>query len=540
MENTLVNNNIESAYRKKIRENCIFEENYVKVPIYNKHGDIVEYTLVDLDDFEKVMKVLLHFKINTDEYKSISATLSDKKKIQLSHYIYKKPKVGYIIDHKNNNGLDNRKINLHEITNSQNSQNKKKTTKNTSSNYIGVSRDTINNKWVSRCSGKALGRFDNELDAAIMYDKYSFVKFGKHASNNNVVKYDEISNLTLEDIKPSRKKRDLPDNIYTENNLFYAEIVYKKKRYKSKFVKKIDDAINFLDTIMIEVNKIKEIEEKEHLNKIITRDINGNAIINIYKNKEFVAGVIVDDDKWYELSKYSWFLHNGYVGAYINKKRISMHRYLMNAEKGIFIDHYNNNSLDNRVKNLRIATAAQNSYNKSQSNHTLHKYKGLSYDKKCKTYKSTIRKDGKEYYLGNYKTEVEAAIAYNLKAIVLFEDFARLNIIDISDELQQEYKNSILEKWKKQNEIVNTKGTFLKSSGRYQSKITINRITYSLGTYKTLTEAAIAYNVGLIIILGEEIAKPKINTIDIDLYNKYKDEIYTKIKPVIENKQIKN
>jgi hypothetical protein len=448
--NVILDDTNDSVYRKKVKENCIFEDDYIKVPIFNKDGDIRDYTLIDKNDYDKVMKGSLLIKENKGNYKTICITI-DRKKQNLSHYLIGSPKIGYIIDHNNNNSLDNRKDNLLERPSNENSQNKKKTTKKTSSIYIGVSFCNKRKKWLAYCAKKNLGYFDKEEDAAKIYDKYALIKFGQNASTNNLVKYEDIKDLTIDDIKPT-KKRDLPDNIfYTKNNSIYACIIYKKKIYKSDSTESIEDAIKYLDKFKIQINQVKENEEQEHLSKEITRNSDGNAIIYIYNiKKEIVAETIVDDDKWHQLSKYNWNLtKDNYIQGNTNKKTQSMHRYLTNPEKGIIIDHINNNSLDNRMINLRPATPKQNSYNASKKKNASSIYKGVTYSKKHKNYKSTIYKDSKEYYLGTYTNEIVAGLAYNIKATELFGEFANLNKIDISDELLIEYKNEILEKWNK-------------------------------------------------------------------------------------------
>ena len=41
--------------------------------------------------------------------------------------------------------------------------------------------------------------------------------------------------------------------------------------------------------------------------------------------------------------------------------------------------------------------------------------------------RSEIKKEGTTYFLGNFKDEKDAAIAYNKKALELYGDFANLN-----------------------------------------------------------------------------------------------------------------
>lgn len=105
------------------------------------------------------------------------------------HHIILPPKDGYEIDHKNGNGLDNRRKNLRFVTRSQNHANIGKTL-GRSSKFKGVYKDKRINKWVSRIKVNQkniyLGSFKNEKDAARVYNKYA-VKFFGDFSKLNVI-----------------------------------------------------------------------------------------------------------------------------------------------------------------------------------------------------------------------------------------------------------------------------------------------------------------------------------------------------------------
>ena len=80
---------------------------------------------------------------------------------------------GLLVDHRNSDGLDNRRQNLRLATKSQNTCNSRKRT-NTSSQFVGVYLDNRRDLWVAciRYRGKRvfLGYFKNEIDAAKAYD----------------------------------------------------------------------------------------------------------------------------------------------------------------------------------------------------------------------------------------------------------------------------------------------------------------------------------------------------------------------------------
>lgn len=79
-----------------------------------------------------------------------------------------------VVDHINNNPIDNRLCNLQIINNRQNAS-KDKWRKGKSSKHTGVCWDKSNKKWQAdiRFNSKRyrLGRFDDELDASRSYQK---------------------------------------------------------------------------------------------------------------------------------------------------------------------------------------------------------------------------------------------------------------------------------------------------------------------------------------------------------------------------------
>jgi hypothetical protein len=142
-------------------------------------------------------------------------------------------------------------------------------------------------------------------------------------------------------------------------------------------------------------------------------------------NREEVA--IVDDSDVELLSKHIWSLRDGYAVTTVNGKRIWMHRLLVQCQGAFVPDHKNRNRLDNRRDNLRVATHGQNAANQSIRKDNTSGFKGVSWNKSVGRWKAQIRDSGKKLYLGCFSDAIDAAKAYDAKALAIFGEFAAVN-----------------------------------------------------------------------------------------------------------------
>ena len=106
---------------------------------------------------------------------------------------------------------------------------------------------------------------------------------------------------------------------------------------------------------------------------------------------------------------------------------ISMHRIILDAPEGMYCDHKNHNGLDNRRCNLRLCTNAQNQYNRRLQTGCSSVYKGVCWNKEKKRWQAEIQFEGKAIHIGYYDYQIDAAIAYDDRALELFGEFAYLN-----------------------------------------------------------------------------------------------------------------
>ena len=113
----------------------------------------------------------------------------------------------------------------------------------------------------------------------------------------------------------------------------------------------------------------------------------------------------------------------------INGKWSTEHlaRVIMKAPKGIYIDHINQNTLDNRRCNLRFCNESTNQMNMKRRKDNISGYKGVSWFKSSKAWYTSITKNGTRYYFGPYRSKIKAALKYDELAKELFKEFAKLN-----------------------------------------------------------------------------------------------------------------
>lgn len=148
-----------------------------------------EFAIVDAEDYDRLSQYKWLTKRNCSWVYAARVTSRkvgpQQRTIWMHREILNAPK-GMMCDHKDHNGLNNCKSNLRLCTSSQNQQNQK--ARRTSSAYKGVSRRKNRNRWTAQiCFRYAriyLGCFDNQMDAAIAYDRKAAELFGEFACLN--------------------------------------------------------------------------------------------------------------------------------------------------------------------------------------------------------------------------------------------------------------------------------------------------------------------------------------------------------------------
>ena len=127
---------------------------------------------------------------------------------------------------------------------------------------------------------------------------------------------------------------------------------------------------------------------------------------------------------------YSLFIKDGYACLSYRRGPIPLHRIIYLLLEGRLstkdnpIDHINQNKLDNRIENLRLASRSKNAANKKVRPNKSG-YRGV-YPSKDK-WIAQISIEGKVKALGRFSSKEDAALAYNRAALQLWGADAEVN-----------------------------------------------------------------------------------------------------------------
>lgn len=135
---------------------------------------------------------------------------------------------------------------------------------------------------------------------------------------------------------------------------------------------------------------------------------NGDGTITILiKSKGEEKKVLVDKKDYYNfgIETKRWTLCHGYPMCRVGGKKEFLHQVIIGCKEGFVVDHIDVNPLNNKRNNLRHLSLLNNKRNKKIRNIT-----GVNGGRftKCGAIRLRMTLNGREIYIGTYKTKEEA------------------------------------------------------------------------------------------------------------------------------------
>lgn len=120
---------------------------------------------------------------------------------------------------------------------------------------------------------------------------------------------------------------------------------------------------------------------------------------------------------------------SGYINIKIYRRTYKAHRiawlYMYGEWPQQQLDHINGNRADNRICNLRSATANENSRNRKTHRNNTSGYKGVTWYARARKWQASICVNGKKKCIGYFKCPQAAHEAYCSASVMLHGEFGR-------------------------------------------------------------------------------------------------------------------
>ena len=143
---------------------------------------------------------------------------------------------------------------------------------------------------------------------------------------------------------------------------------------------------------------------------------------------------VIDDADWPLVRPYKWYANRSHNKVYAHtsvprsgggQSVIKMHRLILGlSDPTVECDHRDGDGLNNRRKNLRTCSRAENAFNRGARAGNTTGYKGVSWDRDSGRWRAQIMKNGRTYHLGRFDSPEAAHAAYSRAAVEFHGEFA--------------------------------------------------------------------------------------------------------------------
>lgn len=134
---------------------------------------------------------------------------------------------------------------------------------------------------------------------------------------------------------------------------------------------------------------------------------------------------ILDEPDAGRAAALDWGPLRGRKTVYARSGNVLLHRFVMQPEQGMVVDHIDGDGLNNARSNLRVCTPMQNHANARKHTNSSSYFKGVYRHRR--RWRAQIIVDKERVALGSFETQTRAAMAYDKAARFYFGQFAMTN-----------------------------------------------------------------------------------------------------------------
>lgn len=208
--------------------------------------------------------------------------------------------------------------------------------------------------------------------------------------------------------------------------------------------------------------------------------------------------VLVDDEDYERVNKHLWVVRFAnssipLISGFVEDKTKYLSHFILDLEDIVdSVSFSNGNRFDFRKENLIRINRVSVSRRKKAHRGSSSKYKGVSWRDDSKKWLAKIKIDKKDFRIGLFENEDEAAKAYNQVAKEIYGEDYLLNVIGIDNRVETTEKELRAKATRKVGSS-GIKGVRF-NKGAWRARIWVDGKENYLGTFNTAEEAAKAYD----------------------------------------------
>ncbi len=423
--------------------------NEILIPLLSRKKRVTTYSRISPDDVH--LLIGKHVTLSNG-YPQVGWTEDGiSRSLALSTLIIGEPPEHKQIDYRDQHPLNNVRRNLCFLTRRGNSLCVAKKA-GCSSKYKGVYWEKKEKKWRvchrpgGRAKSKDLGWFEHEIHAAIAYNEgvkhEPSAWINRDESGKALSPEDSIDYVPYVARKSDEMSLGLPKGVSYSSHCLNRPYKVGLKGDPVAYFAKREDAIAHAEKVMQGRLTRREAEIRGRPITKKTLDSGETTAFITVNTKGKKLDVLVDDRDWHDIHVAGtliilWSQKNTRCNVGLNMKMNTsfnpkneegsylLHRWLLGmTDPKIEVDHRSRDTLDNRRKNLR-EDPGRSLQGQNVLRQRVCKYAGVRVS--GSRVSAEIKYKGKYYYLGAHKTQEEAGVAYDKKALEFYGADAKLN-----------------------------------------------------------------------------------------------------------------